>query len=801
LSLVQARYILRVLLVGLSLLLIAVAYSNTFTSPPVLDDFHSFVRNPHVHVDKLSYDNIYRLADGEFGVRRFLPTLTFALDYYLGGGQIWVFHLTNLIIHMLCFAAVIWLVWGLTEASGASFGVSPDGRFYFSAFVATLWALNPVQTSAVTYIVQRMASLQAMFFVSSAASYVSARLAGLHGRRGAALLLGGVCLILAICAFLSKENSAMLPVVFIVLDLWFFQAEFTRFLIRKVQRCNRRPVVIALIGCICLLSTVLLGHVLKDIVAGYSNRHFTLVQRLLTESRIVLQYLLTILFPNPAFLSIEHDVSISTSLFSPPQTILSIVIIVVLVFLSFLYCKQLPLITFGIIWFFVNLLIESTIVPLELKFDHRMYLPSIGVTLAVCHAMLIFRKKVLSSYCMADQMKILWAVFSILCSILCVTSYARNQDWRDILTINKDAVEKAPNNPRAHANYSVALGRAGHYKESIEEARKAIELGRKGLEEYFVASTSIVSSYLNQGNVYEAIKMGEELLEKQPSSFDATSLPLFYLKLADCYRIEKNYAMAYGYVEKTLDLVQKYVKLNANKKWAYLELGSILRDIESLQEDIDGDGLPDPGPLSPDEWIAQKLYDLEDYDGALLFAQRVPESPVAQSVLRRIALFKDRTGEQERRWSFAEKYLERPWSISNITLGVSYAIRRYEVVRALRPFGERLLNGLLGREPLNPDAYLLSGWYAFEDGDYEGAVASAKKAIELDPQYAKAWIALGFFAQKKGDVATSLTAFRQTLELYPGYPKRDVLEELMARLEASAVATPEAGKEPVQGAA
>lgn len=544
-----------------------------------------------------------------------------------------------------------------------------------------------------------------------------------------------------------------------------------------------------------------LATIVSTFAQGYAGRHFTMGERLLTEPRVIMRYIYAIVLPRADSLSLEHDVKLSKSLLNPPTTLLSFVILCVLLVFSLAARRKYPVATFGLLWFFLTLVIESTIVPLELIFDHRMYLPSVGLIMAIVEATHWATSKFSAKYFRTERKKLAWASLAIACSVLSLITFTRNEDWRDIVTINLDAVRKAPNNPRAHANYSVALVRAGRHEEAIAEARKAIELGRSGFEDHFVAATSIVSAYMEQGDWAGAIEEGEKLLESRPDKFDATSLPIFYLKLADSYRILKGYQDAYEYAVKAMEVIRVYPRLAVSKQWVYVEMISILADTKSLQEDIDGDGLPDPGPLSPYEWIAQKLYDLEDYDGALLFAQRVPESPVAQSVLRRIALFKDRTGEQERRWSFAEKYLERPWSISNITLGVSYAIRRYEVVRALRPFGERLLNGLLGREPLNPDAYLLSGWYAFEDGDYERAVASAKKAIELDPQYAKAWIALGFFAQKKGDVATSLTAFRQTLELYPGYPKRDVLEELMARLEASAVATPEAGKEPVQGAA
>ncbi|WP_178371978.1 tetratricopeptide repeat protein [Desulfacinum infernum] len=784
------------------LLILLTAYSNTITSPPVLDDFHTFVRNSDVHFEELSKDVLDNVSKSYFGIARLIPMITFGFDYWLGGGSIKIFHMTNIIIHVLSWLSCLWMVYSLSWANSVNRRNpnSDDGFLLFASAVACLWAVHPVQTSSVTYLVQRMASLQAFFFMASCAAFLTARMLLRIGRKSFSSLWFAICGIFGLGAFLSKENSAMLPVILLVIEICFFNPDLPARVYAKAKLCAKRPCFLALYVICAFLVAWVAKSLCVYFAGGYSGRHFTMAERLLTEARVVMDYIVAVIVPNPEFLSLEHDVPISSSLLNPPSTSLCALAILLSLCFAVLFYRRNSIISFGIVWFYLNLIIESTIVPLELKFDHRMYLPSVGLILAIVEAARLLVSKCVKRYSEEEKGKLAWASVAVICSILSLLTFSRNEDWRDIITINQDAVQKAPNNPRAHANYSVALVKAGRYDEAILEAQKAIELGRPGFEDHFVASTTILTAYMQQEEWEQGIEEGRKLLEIQPDKFDATSLPIFYLKLGYCYRILKQYSESYRFIREALEVIKKHPRLSVDKKWVYVELESLLEDIKDVQEDIDGDRFPDPGPLSIEAWIAQRLYELKDFEGATLFARKVPENPTAQRVLRQIALFRERTQEQQRGWSFTRKYLQQPWSVSNLSLGIAYAVRRYDL-EPFCPLGQWLLRGLSKRDSSKSDVHLLQGWYAFERGDYEGAVASAKKAIELDPQYAKAWIALGFFAQKKGDVATSLTAFRQTLELYPGYPKRDVLEELMARLEASAVATPEADKEPVQGAA
>ncbi len=521
----------------------------------------------------------------------------------------------------------------------------------------------------------------------------------------------------------------------------------------------------------------------QHFASGYNGRHFTMTERLLTECRIVLQYVYAIIVPNPGNLSLEHDVVVSKSLVSPPTTLISVLAIAFFVALSLRFRGSYLMFSFGLIWFLVNLIIESTIVPLELKFDHRMYLPSFGLILSLVEIVRQFGARLCLPFSAKDRQKVVWSGLAVACAILALLSFTRNEDWQDILTINRDAVHKAPEHPRAHANYAVALSRAGRYDEAIYEAKKAIELGRKGLESHFVAAGIVLSAYMHQGRWDEAIREGEKLFEERPEKFDAMSLPVFCLKLAECYRMTKNYYMAYRYAMLALDIIQKNERLRQEQKWVYFVLESVITDASTEDVDVDGDGSPDPGNMSLDEWVALTLYRAGDYDGAKIFGGKVVGSSYISRILHEIDIYERRSILQGKQWAMDTKEWTNGGHAADIILRISHAILNKPVLKTLIPLGEKLVAWCVKIDPYNFYVYTLQGWYAFEKGDVD-AVAKAKQAVELAPQSAKAWIALGFFEQRAGRLENALTAFRQTLELYPGYPKRHILKDLMAQLES-----------------
>ena len=103
---------------------------------------------------------------------------------------------------------------------------------------------------------------------------------------------------------------------------------------------------------------------------------FTMTERLLTEMRVLVYYMSQLFYPVPTRLSIDHDIVISTSLIHPWTTLPAGLFLIALTITGVVVLEKHPLIGFSILFFLINHVIESSIIPLELIFEHRNYLPS-----------------------------------------------------------------------------------------------------------------------------------------------------------------------------------------------------------------------------------------------------------------------------------------------------------------------------------------------------------------------------------------------------------------------------------------
>lgn len=767
------------------------SYSNTFYSPLVLDDFHSFVFEKSVHLNELSSSNLISLSKTVFGWKRWIPMMTFALDFYWGDGDLFFFHLSNLCIHLLCTAAVAVLIFKLLQVAEEQKGLKyPFPPFYFALWVAGLWAANPIQTNAVTYLVQRMASIQTFFFVSSVCCYLIGRRRHLSsGRLSLAVLVAYAgCLLNSICAFFSKENSAVLPALLVATEWWFFTPDLWRKIRLHLNAANRVSRWVLVTGV--LVVSIFLLQAFEDVTVDYARRHFGLRERLLTESRIVVRYISLLLFPLPSRLSIEHDVQVSTSFFSPPTTFLSLCVLILALFLTLRFRNRYPLMTYGSMWFFSNLSIESTFIPLELVFEHRLYLPSIGLTLCVVIGIACIGRCYLPKVSTEDFTKLSWSIAALLLSTLALLTFQRNQAWESFISINEDAVAKAPRNPRAHANLAVAYGRAGMNYEALQQAEEALKLGRPHHEDYMVASNVIVSSLIALGETEKAFVRGEELLADFPKDYDAGALPYFCLNMAQGHLDQLQIKEAYSFAQCALDFASR---LDRNDHELHLVEGMMLKLLAIAEQnklDLDGDGSTDPGVLPRRTWVARRFLSVgERRQAALLLRETLADNPVhpeSIELLTAIGKTEQLDEAQKQREDYRRKYLHRPYPVFNFYLAVAYLICDRKLQGPMKKLGMSLLNRAQQIHPDNPDPYLLTGWYHYANGDVQAAIESAQSALKLDPDYAKAWLGLGFFLIQANQFADAIDSFQKALDLYPGYPKKRVLVRIISDLKKGA---------------
>ncbi len=443
-------------------------YSNTFHASWHFDDEINILKNEPLNLNELSCQNLkktfFASLDGSKTIYRPIACLSFALNYFFGKDNVFGYHVVNLSIHVLAAFFLFLFLYHTLNLPLLKARYGPNS--YSIALLATvLWAINPVQIQAVTYIVQRMASMAGMFYIISMYFYLRGRTSE---HRVLQSLYFSLCFFAAALAFGSKENAAMLPMSIFLFDLLLIQG-LTR------ENIKRNSIVLLVLIFIPLILALVLNgpsiFSIEHLLSGYEKRAFTLMERLLTEPRIILFYISLLLYPMPDRLCILHDISISHNFSDPPTTIVSILIILGILFLSIVKSRQWPFISYCIIFFFINHLIESSVFPLELIFEHRNYIPSMLFFVPVAILLLMALQRLSEK----RSMQVIISIFIILVLVgQGHSTFVRNAIWKTGESLWMDAVDKNPKLPRPYHNLAKYYGDMGYREKETNLYHKAL---------------------------------------------------------------------------------------------------------------------------------------------------------------------------------------------------------------------------------------------------------------------------------------------------------------------------------------
>jgi tetratricopeptide (TPR) repeat protein len=435
-------------------------YFNSLDVPFYFDDAQNIEDNESIQIEQITWSGLKHAAMSKTPSRA-VAYITFALNYYFGGEQLAGYHVVNIAIHVINAILLFWLIRLTLQLPALGFNSRDAALVAF--FTALLWLVNPLQTQTVTYIVERWNSLAVMFYLAAFLMYIRGRLALSPGRRW--LLFAG-CTVSGVLGFFTKEITAVLP-FFILLYEWFFFQDLKR-------PWSWRNLV--LIGMAVLLLVAIAASytdhyshykaLLSFELPEYDNRWFTLNERLLTESRVVLFYLGLLAFPAPSRLNVEHDFPLSYSLWNPPETFFAIAALLVLLAGAIGLARRERLLAFCILWYLGHLVIESSVIGLEIIFEHRSYLPSIGVFLllvSLAFRVSIPRWVVAAGLCV---LAVVWSVWTI----------ERNAVWRDPVIFWSDAAAKSPNLARPYFSLGAAYATAGNLDAAKAQFTTAIQV-------------------------------------------------------------------------------------------------------------------------------------------------------------------------------------------------------------------------------------------------------------------------------------------------------------------------------------
>jgi hypothetical protein len=471
-------------------ILILLLYSIALDGGFVLDDKNNIEKNPAIRLTSLTTDSLSRAAFKSVLPNRPVANISFGLNYFFAGNSVRAYRLVNILLHISTGILLYFFVQTILALPTLKNRYGTPG--WVPLIVAFLWLVHPVQTQTVNYIVQRMTILAAMFYILAFLLYIKARLA--EKKITTWLLLFG-SFFAGFLGLGSKETVATLPFFIILFEFCFFQ---------DTNRARFKNVLFGLTAVFlmaCILIFFYLGtNPFQSLANSFNGRDFTIGQRLLTECRVVVFYVSQLFFPHPARLNLEHDFPLSVSLVDPAATLLSLLFVVILVILALFNAKKHPLFSFCILWFFGNLLIESSVIGLEIIFEHRTYLPSM---LLILLAVLWFHKFLLSK-----RLQITVLVITMLFFLL--WTFDRNRTWADTSALLTDCVNKSPLKSRPHLNLGVELKNRNLLDDAIHHYRQALYIKPNYAEAYYNLGNALLLKGDFKGataNYFNALKL------------------------------------------------------------------------------------------------------------------------------------------------------------------------------------------------------------------------------------------------------------------------------------------------------
>ncbi len=732
-----------VVFVGIAIVLATLAvYANSFSGPFIFDDIPSISGNPSI---RSVLDSLFPPVDGSTVANRPLLNFSFALNYAISGESVWSYHALNLVIHALAALTLFGIVRRTLLFWPRHTFPDRDGMLVAAA-AALLWALHPLQTESVTYIVQRAESLMGLFYLLTLYCFVrgvqpgnapgnNADQAGLKktGKRVLSSaepalvepsacvrrrLWFGLSLTACLAGVLTKEVAATAPLVVLFYDRAFVSGSWG-----ETWR-KRRGFHLALMSAWLLLGVFLFRQGWnRGGTAGFGVE-INVVEYWMTQVKAVVLYLRLSLWPDP--LVFDYGMGLTKRVTDIlPEAIL----LLFLVSASAVTCLRRPQWGFPAAWFFVILSVTCAIpVATQVVAEHRMYLPLAAVTTYAS----------IGLFAAAGRKSLF--VFPFLVLILGAMTLRRNGDYQSDAAIWGDTVAHCPENDRAHSNFGSALSlQPGRLGEAVAEYREALRLNPDYAEAHYN-----LGNVLSQmpGRLGEAVAAYREALRLNPNS------ALMHGNLGSALLRQP------GRFDEAVAEFREALRLNPNDALAHNNLGNAL----SRQ----------PGRF--DEAVAE-------YREALHLN---PDYALAHNNLGNVLSQRpERLGEAVAEYREAlrlnpdspETHYNLGNALSRLPGRLDEAVAEFREAVRLNPSFAEAHNSLgcaLSRQP----------------GHQREGIAHIRESLRLNPNFPPAWRNLGVASLNAGDLQTAAAAFREEVRLLPDDPRaREALSGVLRMIE------------------
>ncbi|MCX6175423.1 MAG: tetratricopeptide repeat protein [Ignavibacteriales bacterium] len=511
-------------------------YSNTIRIPFYFDDLDSVVRNPLIK-NLQNFTTLPAILDLN---PRFISYLSFALNFHYGGLDVMGYHLINILIHLINTFLVMYLTHLTLCTPLLKDKYDKQAKTLFIFMVGLVFVAHPIQTQTVNYIVQRMTSLATLFYLLSLCSYIKAKFVSANVsiniiiRYGLIVLLLAFSLLAAIMGLWSKQIVVTLPLIVILYEVMFLRNRENKIYWKTVIGLS----LFLLISIILVLFKIGL-----PIEADGTPRSVYL----LTQINVLVTYIKLLILP--INLNFDYDFPFTYSLLDT-RTIIDLVILLAIIFIAIKFAKRNRLVSFSILWFFITISVESSIIPIrDVIVEQRLYLPMFGFSLLLISLVFLFIQKYRIP-----------ALFLFSCLILCysILTYQRNSLWNDPIAMWTDVIRQSPDKLRPNFYRGFAYLHNNEIDLAINDFKNVIAKYPK----YYLAYDNLGLAYQEKKDYRTAIKYHDEAIQINPDN------PIAY----------NNRALAFiflGDYDKSIDDLNKAVGLNNQYDDAFYNLGYV----------------------------------------------------------------------------------------------------------------------------------------------------------------------------------------------------------------------------------
>jgi len=556
------------------------AYANTFTVPFQFDDDVYVSNNPTIRTFRyfIAPSEVKKLS--EYSPTSFPPALrsafttrilgylSLAINYHLHGLNVAGYHLLNLVIHILN-GILVYLILVATLRADFFSSLPCKGAFDLRSIIASasslLFVSHPIQTQAVTYISQRFTSLASLFYLLSLLLYIHFR-TSVPGRGRP--VYHATALVSAVAAMLTKEFTFTLPIIIAFYEVTFFSTSR----MDRIKTLAPFAITLLIIPVIIFIQQGTLNALDSTMrsMAAADETNISRMHYLLAQPRVIILYIRLLFFPVGQ--NVDHDMPVYPSLFVGPVFFSSIALIALFCFAVYLYfaadrAKEYPelkVASFGMIWFFITISVESSVIPLgELVAEYRMYLPSVGMIIAVVSLLVYAARR--SSMVWPKSPWVLCAVLGAAVISLAIGTHLRNTVWDSEISLWKDAARKSPGKVRPHQNLGTYYLAGGRLEEAKKEFLVALRLDPNNFETH----NNLGIVYKRLGDYARAIQEYTTVLKLAPS--DAMA----HYNLGNLYLAQGNLEEAIREYQASISLAPDYDEAHNNLGIAYEKSGKI----------------------------------------------------------------------------------------------------------------------------------------------------------------------------------------------------------------------------------